>query len=163
MGQAVTTVAFGNLIENPIAGFNECTGLEMALDVEEYAEGGNNGTLLQFPTRAKWNKVTLKKGLTRGTELWDWLYAFIEGRGERKDGVVTLLDSAHNTHTAWHFVRAIPTRYTVPPLNAQQSNVAIESLELAHEGLYQLSGARGLATAVAGVTKAASGLAKKIF
>jgi phage tail-like protein len=163
MGGAVTTIAFGNVIDNPIAGFNECSGLEMSLDVEEYQEGGNNGTVLKFASRAKWSTITLKKGLTTGTELWDWLYGFVEGRGQRKDGVVTLLDSEHNTHTAWHFVRALPIRYSAPALNAQQNNVAIESLELVHEGLYQLSGARGLAAAVSGVASAASDLAKKIL
>ncbi|MGR9072435.1 MAG: phage tail protein [Gammaproteobacteria bacterium] len=163
LGSAVTTIAFGNVIDKPVAGFNECTGLEMSLDIEEYQEGGNNGTVLKFPSRAKWSNITLKKGLTTGTDLWDWFFGFVEGRGERKDGVITLLDGEFKTHTAWHFVRAIPIRYTAPSLNAQQSNVAVESIEIAHEGLYQLSGARGLASAVSAVASAASDLAKKIF
>ena len=163
LGGAVTTVAFGNVIDNPIAGFNECSGLEMSMDIEEYEEGGKNGTVLKFPTRAKWNNITLKKGLTTSAELWDWFFGFVEGRGERKDGVVTLLNSEQKTHTAWHFVRAIPIRYTAPTLNAQQNNVAIESLELVHEGLYQLSGARGLAAAVSEAASAVGDLAKKNF
>ena len=163
LGNAVTTVAFGNVIDKPSAGFNECTGLEATLDVEEYEEGGNNGTVLKFPTRAKWNNITLKKGLTTNSDLWDWYYGFVEGRGERKDGVITLMTAEQEVHTAWHFVRALPVRYTAPTFNAQQNNVSIESIELAHEGIYQLSGSRGLASAVSEAAGAISNVANKIF
>ena len=47
----------------------------MTLDLEDYNEGGNNGTVLKFPKRAKYGEITLKKGITRDTELFDWFSA----------------------------------------------------------------------------------------
>ena len=160
---AVTTVALTNVIDKPIGGFSECTGLEMSMDIEEYEEGGNNGTVLKFPTRIKWNNITLKKGLTTSTELWDWFFGFVEGRGVRKDGVITLLNAEHEAHTAWQFFRGLPVKYTGPTFNASQSEVVVESIEFAHEGLYQMSGARGLAKAIAGAASAISDAASSIF
>src|SRR4051794_41036056 len=84
-GAAVLDVGLG--------GFSECTGLEMSLQVEDYREGGNNGTVLKFPGRVSWGNITLKKGVGVGssgvgaagvsTSLWDWHYGFAEGRGRR--------------------------------------------------------------------------------
>jgi phage tail-like protein len=146
--QAVTTIAIGSVIDDPAGGFNECSGLDMSLEIESYNEGGNNGTVLKFPTRAKWEKLVLKKGLSRGTVLWDWFYGFVEGKVQRKDGLITLQNEKHEAHTVWGFKRGLPVRDQGPQLNAEQNNVAFESIEIEHEGLYQLPGASGLSTAI---------------
>ncbi|MCP4304296.1 MAG: phage tail protein [bacterium] len=159
LAKAVTTIALSSVIDRPVGGFSECTGLEMSLEVEDYMEGGNNGTVLKFPGRVKWANITLKKGLTNNTVLWDWFYDFVEGRGKRKDGVITLQNEKHEPHTAWGFRHGLPLKYAGPQLNAGQSNVAVESIEIAHEGLYQLGGARELAQAVSG----AAGAIKSLF
>lgn len=156
LAKAVTTIAIGSVIDEPVGGFNECSGLEMSLEVEEYNEGGNNGTVLKFPSFVKWQKLVLKSGLTRGTVLWDWFYGFVEGKVQRKDGLITLHNEKHEAHTVWGFKRGLPVRYQGPQLNAQQSNVAFESIEIEHEGLYQLPGASGLSQAV---SSAAEGIA----
>lgn len=127
-------------------GFNECTGLEMSMDVEEYREGGRNGEALQFPTRVRWSKITLKKGMGAGTTLWDWHYGFVTGQGKRRDGVIALLNELHLPSHIWYFRRGLPTRYSGPSMNAAQSAVAIETIEITHEGIYQVP-AVGLATA----------------
>jgi phage tail-like protein len=124
-----------------LGGFSECTGLEMALDVEEYREGGRNGEALQFPTRVRWSKITLKKGLGAGTALWDWHYGFVTGTGKRRDGLIVLANDLHLPAYIWHFRRGLPTRYAGPSLNASQSSVAIETIEITHEGIYQIAGA----------------------
>jgi phage tail-like protein len=134
-----------------LGGFSECSGLEMSLDVEEYREGGRNGEVLQFPTRVRWSKITLKKGIGAGTALWDWHYGFVTGNGKRRDGLVVLMNDLHLPSHIWYFRRGLPTRYTGPSLNAAQTSVAIEAVEITHEGIYQVPGA-GLATA--GVTSA---------
>lgn len=127
--------------EHAVGGFNECTGLEVTLEVEDYQEGGRNGTVLRFPTRVTWSNLTLKKGIVgANTDLWDWLYGFAEGRVRRRDGIITLLDAQRQPATSWHFRRGLPVRYQAPSLNAQQSAVAIESIEIAHEGIQQLPG-----------------------
>lgn len=121
-----------------MGGFSECTGLEMSLDVEEYKEGGRNGETLKFPTRVKWSNITLKKGIGSGTDLWDWHYGFVEGKGKRRDGIIVLQNELHVPNNIWFFRRGLPVKYTGPALNASQNNVAIESIEIAHEGIYQV-------------------------
>ncbi len=116
-------------------GFSECSGLEMSLDVEEYKEGGNNGTILKFPTRVKWTNLKLKRGMATSDDLWLWHYGFVQGQVQRRDGVVTLMDELQNPVKTWSFRRGIPVKWTGPSLNAAQNQVAIEELEITHEGL----------------------------
>ena len=142
------------LVTNPLAGFTECTGLEMTLDLEDYNEGGNNGTVLKFPKRAKYSEITLKKGITKNTELFDWFYGFTQGFGKRKDGVITLRDSRHKPHTVWGFKRGLPTKYSGPQLNAQQSSAAIQAITITHEGLFLMGGAANLGAAIGAAASA---------
>jgi phage tail-like protein len=122
----------------PIAGFSECMGLEMGMDIEEYKEGGNNGTTLRFPTRVKWTNIRLKRGVALSTDLWQWHYAFVQGTVSRRDGVITLLNEVQSPVKVWSFKRGLPIRWTGPSLNAMQSQVAFEEIEIAHEGLQML-------------------------
>jgi phage tail-like protein len=134
-------------------GFSECSGLEMSLQVEEFREGGNNGRVLKFPTRVTWSNIMLKKGVGAGTALWDWHYGFTEGKGKRRDGVIVLLTDLRKAHNIWYFRRGLPVKYTGPALNSMQSSVAVESIEIAHEGILQLP-SPGLAEAGAGASAA---------
>ena len=138
------SIGLSAIFDAALGGFSECGGLEMSLQVEEFREGGNNGRLLKFPTRVTWSNITLKKGVTSSTELWDWHYSFTEGKGKRRDGVIVLLDDRQVPHNVWYFRRGLPVKYTGPALNATQSSVAIESVEIAHEGLSHVP--LGLAT-----------------
>jgi phage tail-like protein len=136
---ALGSIASG--IESAAAGgFTECSGLEMSLDVEEYREGGRNSEVLQFPTRVKWAKIVLKRGIATSTALWDWHYSFVEGNGKRRDGLIVLMNNLHMPNNIWYFRRGLPVHYTGPSLNAMQSTVAVESLGIAHEGIFQLPG-----------------------
>src|SRR5215510_10420179 len=132
-----------------LGGFSECSGLEMSMQPEEYKEGGNNSQILKFPSRVTWSNITLKKGVGAGTALWDWHYGFAEGKGKRRDGIIVLLTDLHVPNNVWYFRRGLPVKYTGPSLNATQNNVAIESIEIAHEGIYQVPFV-GLGAAVAG-------------
>ena len=118
-----------------LAGFSECSGLEMDLDVEEYKEGGSNGTILKFPTRVKYANIRLRRGLTSADNLWRWHYDFVEGKGKRRDGVIVLQDDLHIPARVWSFSRGLPVKWLGPTLNAAESRVAVEELEIAHEGL----------------------------
>ena len=132
---AAMEAALSNLGNSAAAGFSECSGLEMSLEIEEHKQGGQNSHVLKFPSRTTWTNITLKRGLSSNSDLWDWYYGFVEGRGARLDGIVVLQDSQHLPHTIWSFRRGLPAKYTGPSMNAGQSNVAIETLEIAHEGL----------------------------
>jgi len=131
------SAALSAIFDVALGGFSECTGLDMSLKTEDVREGGNNGAVLHFPTRVEWGAITLKKGVA-GTALWDWHYGFVEGTGKRRDGVIVLLNSQRLPTNIWSFRRGLPTKYTGPQLNATQNNVAIESIEITHEGIYQV-------------------------
>jgi phage tail-like protein len=119
-----------------VAGFSECSGLEATVEVIDYKEGGLNDYVHRFPTRASHANLTLKHGVIYlFDDLWSWHYEFVQGRGKRKDGLVVLLDEAKKPAKVWKFKRGIPMKWVGPSLNAAQSNAAIESLEIAHEGL----------------------------
>lgn len=143
----------------PVIGFSECTGLEMAIEVHEYNQGGGNDGTLKFPTRAKPSTLVLKRGLTTDTTLWEWFYSYVQGYGKRRDGTISIHDAAQNQVTVWGFRRGLPTKYGGPQMNAGQSAVAIETLEIAHEGLYMMGGAAGFAAALANASGALSALA----
>jgi phage tail-like protein len=132
-----------------LGGFSECTGLDMSLDIEEFREGGRNSEILIFPTRTRWGHITLKKGVGAGTGLWDWGYSFVEGKGKRRDGVIVLMTDLHLPNNLWYFRRGLPVKYSGPTMNATQNAVAIESIEIAHEGIYQVPYV-GLGTAAVG-------------
>ncbi len=134
------------IVERAVGGFSECDGLEMTLDVEDWEEGGRNGAVLHFPSRVKWANLTLKKGIGLSTDLWDWHFGFAEGRGRRRDGFVALLDEGGAPSSVWYFRRGLPVKYTGPTLNATDNAVAIETIEISHEGIHQLSNL-GLGTA----------------
>jgi phage tail-like protein len=119
-----------------VAGFSECTGLEATFEVFEFKEGGLNDHVRKFPTRASHANITLKHGVIYlYDDLWSWHYDWVQGQGKRKDGLIVLLDEARRPAKVWKFTRGIPMKWVGPSLNALQSAVAIESLEISHEGL----------------------------
>lgn len=134
------SVALSAVFDVALGGFTECSGLEMTMQPEEYKEGGRNGTVLKFPNRVSWSNIVLKRGVGASTALWDWHYGFVEGRGTRRDGVIILMNDLHLPTNIWSFRRGLPVKYTGPTMNASQNSVAIESIEIAHEGLSQVPG-----------------------
>lgn len=120
-------------------GFSEAGGLEMTLEVEEYKEGGKNDATRKFPTRVTWGNLRFKRGIALSDDLWDWHYGFVRGRGRRRDGVITLHDDLHQPVRVWKFRRGLPVKWTGPSLHAAQGEVAVEELEVAHEGLTLVS------------------------
>jgi phage tail-like protein len=127
-------------VQSAVAGgFSECGGLESSLQVEEYREGGRNGGVLKFPTRVTWGNLTLKRGLTADSDLWEWYDGFVQGRGRRRDGLIVLQNDLHLPVAIWQFRRGLPVKWTGPAMNAGQNAVALETLEIAHEGLQWIS------------------------
>ena len=122
-----------------IAGFSECSGLEMTLEVEEHQQGGDNGRTLKFPTRVTWPNLKLRRGMTLSDNLWKWHASFAEGHGIRYDGTITLKNELQEPVKIWRFLRGLPVKYGGPSLNASQSAAAIEELEIGHEGLSLVS------------------------
>ena len=135
-----STNALGTLINMAVnyfvAGFSECSGLEASIEIQEWREGGVNGYVHKFGGRASYPNITLRHGVIYlYDDLWSWHWDWVQGKGKRKEGLVVLQDESHTPAKVWKFKRGIPVKWTGPALNASQSNIAIESLEIAHEGL----------------------------
>jgi phage tail-like protein len=121
-------------------GFSEVDGLDGGLDIETYREGGSNIAPLRFKSVGSYPALVLRRGVTDGTELWDW-YADVlvrKDRPPRRGGYVVLKNATGTTVAAWQFLNGLPERLTGPRLDASQNAIAIEELRIAHEGLSRL-------------------------
>jgi len=117
------------------AGFQECSGLDATTDVTEYREGTDPNHKRKLPSLNSFSNITLKWGVTDSDELWKWRQTVLDGRAERKNGSIILMDDAGNEKVRWNFLNAWPTKWTGPTFNATDNGVAVETLELAHEEL----------------------------
>jgi phage tail-like protein len=118
-----------------VAGFAKVGGLQWETEVMDYPEGGVNTHLHKLPVRAKQSNIRLERGVT-DRALWDWYAEQLDGIFRRRSGMITVLDEAGaNPVARWRFRRAYPVKWIGPELNATQNSVALESLELVHEGL----------------------------
>jgi phage tail-like protein len=127
--------ALSGLDQLAVGGFSEVGGLEGTLELEEYKEGGRNDTVRKFPTRMGWSNLRLKRGVAAGNDLWDWHRSFVVGLGKRRDGLVVLRNDLHEAVRVWVWRRGLPMKWMGPQLEATQSRLAVEELEIAHEGL----------------------------
>jgi len=116
-----------------VAAFHECSGLDSSIDVIEHREGG--GPIRKLPGNTKFSNITLKRGVTDSRELYDLHLACIDGQVQRRNGSVVLMDRDDNEVARWNFVQAWPAKWVGPSLTAEGNDVAIETLELAHEGI----------------------------
>ncbi len=117
------------------AGFQECSGLDSSQDPVEYREGNDGLTARKLPGLVKYSNITLKWGMTDDAELWEWRQAAMSGTVERKNGSIVLMDDTGEEKVRWNFREGWPTKWTAPTFNATGAEVAIESLEIAHEGV----------------------------
>jgi phage tail-like protein len=117
------------------AAFHECSGFDSAIDVIEHREGGENTTLRKLPGLTKYSNIVLKRGITDDSELYTWHLKAIKGDVVRKNGSIVLLDRKGQEVARWNFVRAWPAKWVGPSLTAEGNDVAIEELDLAHEGI----------------------------
>ncbi len=119
------------------AAFHEASGFDSSIDVVEHREGGENITMRKLPGMVKFSNIVLKWGITDDLDLYNWHRQWAKGdpAAKRKSGSVVLLDRQGQEKRRWNFVNAWPAKWTGPTFNAETNDVAIESLELAHEGL----------------------------
>ena len=116
------------------AGFRECSGLESTQDPIEYREGNEGLTVRKIPGLNTYSNITLNRGITNDAELWEWRQKAADGKVERQDGSIVLLDDTGEERARWNF-HGWPSKWTGPSLNATSNEVAIETLEIAHEGI----------------------------
>ena len=120
-------------------GFQEVTGLAMETQFIEY-RAGNDPTFLtqKIPGLKKHGTITLKKGLFHhDNAFWDW-FSDVQTNPERRETVtITLMDEEANPVFVWTVANAFPTKVSAPDLKSDANEVAVESIELAFEGITQ--------------------------
>lgn len=121
------------------AAFHEVSGLDSTIDVIEHREGGANTTPYKLAGQTKHSNIVLRWGMTLDLEFYSWHKSVVDGTIDRRNGSILLLDRRGTEVARWNFVRAWPAKYTAPSLSAEASDVAVESVELAHEGLERVS------------------------
>ena len=117
------------------AGFSEVSGLTTDTNIIEYREGDEVTTVRKLPGLMKYTNIVLKRGYTQDKSLWNWRKQVIDGATQRKTGSITLLDEARKPALRWNFTAGWPAKGEGPAMNGKTSEVAIETLEIAHEGL----------------------------
>ena len=115
--------------------FAEVSGLEVEVSVIEYRNGSEDTTVRKLPGLRKFTNITLKRGVIGDLTLWTWIKSVLDGQVLRADGTITLLDESGQPVMRWKFRRGWPCKWTGPTLNAAKNEVAIETLEICHEGL----------------------------
>jgi phage tail-like protein len=118
-----------------VGGFSEVDGLQIEIEVQEYREGGLNEYMHRRAGPAKHPaNLVLKKGLTDVKTLWNWYWDVVQGKVDRKNISVLLLDESGNELVRWNFEQACPVKWTGPQFRASGNEVAVETVELVHRG-----------------------------
>lgn len=120
------------------AAFSEASGLESETAVIEYRAGGEH-VVRKLPGLTKFGNITLRRGITQDRELWEWRQNIVDGNPDRRNGAIVLLDDQRVEVVRWNFHSGWPCKWEGPALNAKTNEVAIETLEIAHEGLEWVS------------------------
>ncbi|MEJ2454144.1 MAG: phage tail protein [Candidatus Thiodiazotropha sp.] len=116
--------------------FSECSGLSSDGDSVDYREGTDIPlTVRKLIGLRKYANITLKRGYTQNSALWDWYGNIVNGVADRRNGSVILMDEERNDVMRWNFENAWPNKIEAPSFNASGNEVAIETIELIHEGL----------------------------
>src|SRR5215472_9771776 len=127
--------------------FQECSGLEIDKDIQEYYEGGSNNAVVRRVGRAKYQNLILKRGMFYGDsgrvnqDLWNWLQDVANGVRpvRRYNGRIKVMSVGDRVAATWTFDRGLPAKIHGPELNAKTGEVAMEELHIAHEGLRLVS------------------------
>jgi phage tail-like protein len=118
-----------------VAGFSEVTGLNQESNVIDYREGQEPITPRKLPGLNKFGNITLKRGISPDLSVYNWRKTVTDGDIERRNASIVLHNEKHEEVVRWNLVNAWPSKYVGPDLKANANEVAIESVELTHEGV----------------------------
>jgi phage tail-like protein len=120
----------------PRGAFSECSGLTAEGDAVDYREGTDlQPNVRKLVGLRKYANITLKRGYTRDKSLWDWYTNIHNGVADRRNVTITLMNEERRAVLRWHAENAWINKIEGPSLKASGNEVAIESVELIHEGL----------------------------
>jgi phage tail-like protein len=117
------------------SGFTEVLMAVGEITVMEYREGNTLGPGRKLPGHGGYGPITLQRALTGNRELWNWWKATLTGQVERRNGVISLLNTAHEEVARWKLRDSWPMKYSTTDLNADGNEVVMETIVLTHEGI----------------------------
>lgn len=129
----------------PIGRFTSVSGLSMEVQVETYAEGGENSFEHKLPGRVTWPNLVFKRGITHDNNLFNWFELQVgPGFGpqpwvNRTTCAVTMLSGSGKRLRVWNFADAFPVRWQGPDFDAAVDEVPVEELEVAHHGFVSVT------------------------
>lgn len=113
--------------------FQSVSGLNVELETEQIAEGGENRFKHRLPVRTKFTNIVLKRGMKVNSDLMQWCRdAVLDFNIVPTDMTIILLNEEHEPLQTWNVVHAWPVKWEVTDLNAEESKIAVESIELAY-------------------------------
>lgn len=113
--------------------FQEVSGLEAEMEMESFTEGGQNRFTWQLPKRTRYSDITLKRGMAIQSPLIGWCRDALENFSFAPVNLtISLLNEQHQPLTSWYVVSAIPKKWSVSNLNAEENTIVIESLTLSY-------------------------------
>jgi phage tail-like protein len=115
------------------AGFQECSGLDSQTASVDYREGNDPNHARKLTGLNTFSPISLKRGITDSDELYKWHLTAVQGKTERKNGSIVLLDETGAERLRWNFSNAWPSKWTGPSFNSTGNSVAVETLEITHE------------------------------
>ncbi|NED93725.1 phage tail protein [Phytoactinopolyspora alkaliphila] len=128
--------------------FREVSGLQVTAELEEYAEGGENGYVHRLPGRLRWPNLVFRRGLTQSDALFAWVnrtagegFAAASNRLVRCTGAVTVLSDRQARLRAWEFDGVFAVRWVGPQFDVDSDRTLEEELEVAHNGFRSKSAA----------------------
>ena len=118
----------------PTAYFRSVSGLKVETEVIEFREGGT-GDVHKLPGRVKYTNLVLKQGFSGAGELQKWAFRIAAGQFEHKNATIVISDQKAHVVARYTLANAWPTKWEGPDFDASSNEVAIETIEIAHEGL----------------------------
>jgi len=115
--------------------FKSVGGISYEVETTPLKEGGVNNTTWNLVGGFKWKNIVLKRGFTADSSLLKWRTDWLGGTMVRHSGKITQLDSALNAVCSWSFTGGFPVKWEISEFDASKNEVAIETLEIAHDGL----------------------------
>jgi phage tail-like protein len=116
-------------ISEQTAFFKSCSGLNIETEVVDYQEGGITEFTRKLQGVTKWPNITLKQGFSGDAKLLDW-----KVKKFRVNGSIIILGPNMQPKGTWSFKNGWPAKWVGPELDASKNELAIESIEIAHEG-----------------------------
>lgn len=126
-------VVFGISKDKNDARFQSVSGLSVEYDFETFREGGENRFEHKLPVRTKYGDLVLKRGMLADSKVIKWLLdAFQNRKFSPVDITVTLMNEKSEPLQVWNVVHAIPKKWVVSDLNANENSVVVETMELSY-------------------------------